>query len=82
MSHVNIVTLDTNRNIDEAMVGAKAVGLSLLKKIGLTVPRFFCITTVAFREHLEANKLVGKIETIEKTSASCYDILHKDSTNA
>ncbi|MBN2455730.1 MAG: PEP/pyruvate-binding domain-containing protein [Sedimentisphaerales bacterium] len=64
MSHVNIVTLDTHQNIDETMVGAKAVGLARLKKIGLTVPRFFCITTTAFREHLEANELVGKIESV------------------
>jgi pyruvate,water dikinase len=59
-----VVSLDVIRNIDEAMVGVKAMSLCRMSRIGLKVPPFFCIRAIAFREHLEANGIIGRIESV------------------
>jgi pyruvate,water dikinase len=63
MSEVKVVPLDVNQNVDERTVGPKAASLFRMMQIGLTVPPGFCITEAAFREHLQANKLIAKIES-------------------
>ncbi len=52
-------------------VGAKALSLARMDRIGLPVPPGFCITAQAYREHLKLNNLVGRIEsTVERLSKS------------
>jgi len=63
MNQTKVIFLDIANNINEVAVGAKAINLVHLKRFGFPVPDGFCITKAAFREHLEANKLVGKIES-------------------
>ena len=48
---------------DVASAGAKALSLARLRRIELAVPQSFCITATAFRKHLEANELDGKIKS-------------------
>jgi phosphohistidine swiveling domain-containing protein len=53
--------------IDETAVGPKAASLVHLSRIGLAVPKGFCITGTAFREHLEKNNLTVRIKSaVEK----------------
>jgi pyruvate,water dikinase len=44
-------------------VGAKALSLARMDRIGLPVPPGFCVTAPAYRRHLEINNLVGRIES-------------------
>ena len=62
-SSVKVVPLDASTNVSESMVGAKALSLDRMKRIGLAVPPGFCIAATAFRGHVEANELAGKIES-------------------
>jgi phosphoenolpyruvate synthase/pyruvate phosphate dikinase len=57
------------------MVGPKAMSLIHLGRIGLTVPPGFIITALAFREHLEQNKLLTRLNT-------AVDELAKTESNA
>ena len=63
MSQVRIVPLDTTRHVDTKAIGPKALSLIRLGRLGITVPAGFCITTRAFREHLEQNNLHDQIKT-------------------
>jgi len=58
-----IISLHKIKESDLPQVGCKALSLARMKKIGLTVPPGFCLTAMAFREHMEANELVGKVES-------------------
>ena len=62
MSQVRIVPLDTTRNIDKTTIGPKALSLIRLGRIGIAVPAGFCITAVAFREHMEQNNLLTRLK--------------------
>ena len=54
-------------------VGAKALSLARMDRIGATVPPGFCVTALAYREHLKTNNLVDRIEsTIEKLSNASH----------
>ena len=64
MSQPPIVPLDATSNIDVAAVGPKAASLIKLNRIGLAVPSGFCIVASVYREHLEANGLVSRIESV------------------
>ena len=44
-------------------VGAKALSLARMDRIGLPVPPGFCVTAPAYRRHLKLNNLVGRIES-------------------
>jgi pyruvate,water dikinase len=44
-------------------VGAKALSLARMDRIGLPVPPGFCVTAPAYHRHLEINNLVGRIES-------------------
>ena len=63
ISKVKIIPLNTIRYLDEAIVGAKAMSLCRMSQIGLKVPSGFCIMATAFREYLEVNELVSKVES-------------------
>jgi phosphohistidine swiveling domain-containing protein len=58
VSRTTVVSLDAAQHIDEATVGPKAMSLTRLNRIGLTIPRGFCITAPVLQEHLERNNLV------------------------
>ena len=62
MSQVRIVPLDTTRHIDKTAIGPKALSLIRLSRIGIAVPAGFCITAVAFREHMEQNNLLARLK--------------------
>ncbi len=71
ISKVKIIPLNTIRYLDEAIVGAKAMSLCRMNQIGLKVPSGFCIMATAFREYLEANELVSKVEsTLDKLNSA------------
>ena len=52
------------RPSDKSLVGPKAASLCALRRLGLRVPPCFFLTTVAFREHLDANKLRPRIASL------------------
>ena len=57
-----IIPLDGIKDCDQSVVGAKAVGLARLKRLGLPVPNAFCIAAGAYRTHinsLSANAVVN-----------------------
>jgi len=56
-----VIPLEAIQDADISVVGAKALSLARMKRIGLAVPPGFCITEAAFREHLELNNLVSRI---------------------
>ncbi len=60
---INVVSLDTIKNVDEDMIGIKTMSLCRMSQIGLKVPFGFCIMATAFRQYLEANELIGKVES-------------------
>jgi phosphohistidine swiveling domain-containing protein len=63
MSQARVVPLDVTQSIDRTAVGCKAMSLVRLNRIGLPVPPGFCVLGTAFREHLEANGLITRIES-------------------
>jgi len=78
VSQAKVISLDASQSIDETMVGGKAMSLCRMKRVGLPVPRGFCITAAAFREHLESNNLVGQI----KTAADKLNLASVENSNA
>lgn len=67
MSRITIVSLDATQHIDQATIGPKAMSLIRLNRIGLTVPRGFCIPAIVCQEHLERNDLIAYVEaTVDK----------------
>lgn len=58
MSRTTVVSLDATQHIDETAIGPKAMSLIRLRRIGLAVPRGFCVTATVLQEHLERNNLV------------------------
>jgi pyruvate,water dikinase len=46
---------------DRSLIGSKAAGLCAVRGLGLAVPPGFCVTTVAFRAHLETHRLDTQI---------------------
>ena len=63
MSQARVVPLDATQSIDRTAVGPKAMSLVRMNQIGLPVPPGFCVLGAAFREHLEANGLITRIES-------------------
>ncbi|NIP28612.1 MAG: hypothetical protein GWN67_28135 [Phycisphaerae bacterium] len=62
-----VTLLKTIQDDHISAVGAKALSLARMGRIGLTVPPGFCITAHAYREHLKLNNLLGRIEsTVER----------------
>ena len=46
---------------DTALVGSKAVNLARISRIGLSVPTGFCITGLAYREHISRSPVVSRL---------------------
>jgi pyruvate,water dikinase len=57
-----ILSLDGITDSDQSIVGAKAVGLWHLKRLGLPVPDAFCIAANAYRLHIGAASLKAMID--------------------
>lgn len=70
MGEIEFIFLDVARTIDEKAVGAKAISLIRLKRIGLSVPAGFCITEAVFRQHLQQNNLTGRLKSVVDTLAT------------
>jgi len=62
MSQTRIVSLDAARDVDETLIGPKAMSLVRLRCIGLPVPAGFCIAATVLQEHLERNNLVSRVK--------------------
>ncbi|MGV8121071.1 MAG: PEP/pyruvate-binding domain-containing protein [Candidatus Xenobiia bacterium LiM19] len=63
-SHPFILSLESISEKDACIVGPKAFGIARLMKLGLPVPGGFCVTTEAYREHLEkcrAESLINEL---------------------
>jgi phosphohistidine swiveling domain-containing protein len=58
-----IISLKEIRDRHLPLVGSKAFGLARLKQIGLMVPPGLCLTSTAFREHVESNEVSIKIQS-------------------
>jgi phosphohistidine swiveling domain-containing protein len=61
LSQVKLLSLKEVRSTDEAIIGPKAMSLARLIQLGIKVPPDFCITAAVFREHLEQNNLLNRI---------------------
>ena len=61
MDQARIVWLNARADTDSEAIGPKAASLVRLSRIGLTVPAGFCITTDAYREHVETNGILRQI---------------------
>ncbi|MHC4603759.1 MAG: PEP/pyruvate-binding domain-containing protein, partial [Planctomycetota bacterium] len=59
-----VIPLEAIQDADISAVGAKALSLTRMDRIGLPVPPGFCITETAFQEHLELNNLVSHIRSV------------------
>ena len=53
-----VIPLADIKDCDESAVGAKALGLARMDRIGLSVPAGFCVTAAAYHEHLKCNDIV------------------------
>lgn len=59
-----VILLEAIQDTGISAVGAKALSLARMSRIGLPVPPGFCITAAAFREHLELNNLISRIKSM------------------
>jgi phosphohistidine swiveling domain-containing protein len=53
-----VINLDSLRGDDSALVGSKALSLIKLNRLGFNVPAGFCVTSIAYREHLKTNGMI------------------------
>lgn len=53
-----VIPLADIKDCDESAVGAKAIGLARMGRIGLSVPAGFCVTAAAYHEHLKCSDIV------------------------
>jgi hypothetical protein len=78
VNQVKVVSLDDVLSSAEQAVGPKAMSLVRLSRIGLAVPPGFCITANAFREHLEQNKLLTRLQnTVDELKKSSQQAKEK-----
>ena len=56
-----VIPLTAIKDGDRSAVGAKALGLARMSRIGLSVPAGFCVTAAAFHEHLKRNNLTPQL---------------------
>ncbi|UCD49180.1 MAG: hypothetical protein JSW27_16805 [Phycisphaerales bacterium] len=65
MTDKAVIWLDSRLPLSQmSLVGPKAAGLCTLRGLGLAVPSGFCLTTVAFRERLDAHGLGAQIVSL------------------
>jgi phosphohistidine swiveling domain-containing protein len=74
-----VILLKAIQDNHVSAVGAKALSLARMDRIGLPVPPGFCITAAAFREHLKTNNLISRIES---TAEKLRDAPHADKKTA
>lgn len=56
-----IIRLEAIEDHDVAFVGAKALNLARMSRIGLPVPPGFCVTGAAYQQHLSSGNLTPEI---------------------
>ncbi len=56
-----VIRLEAIEDHNVALVGAKALNLARMSRIGLPVPPGFCITGAAYRQHLNSGDLTSQI---------------------
>jgi pyruvate,water dikinase len=56
-----VIPLADIKDCDESAVGAKAIGLARMGRIGLSIPTGFCVTAAAYREHLNCNDIMPRL---------------------
>ncbi len=56
-----VIDLDSIQNNYLTLVGSKAENLFKLRRIGFNVPEGFCVTGIAYTEHLNTNKITDKL---------------------
>lgn len=69
-----ILSLESISEKDACIVGPKAMGIAGLIKLGLPVPGGFCVTTEAYREHLEkcgADSLINTLQDGNRKAVLC-----------
>jgi len=54
-----VIPLADIKDCDESAIGAKAIGLARMGRIGLSVPAGFCVTADAYHEHLKRNNILS-----------------------
>lgn len=59
-----IISLDGITDSDQPIVGAKATGLSRLKRLGLPVPDAFCVAANAYETHINSPSLKAVIDDV------------------
>ncbi len=64
MEEARVVPFRDWRRTDSPRLGGKATGLVLLRESGCSVPDAFCVTTAAFRAHLDRASVGGDVEKI------------------
>lgn len=69
-SVASILALESVSEKDASLVGPKALGVARLMKLGLPVPGGFCVTTEAYRRHLEKCQVSSLINELNGGSAS------------
>ncbi|MHC4574212.1 MAG: PEP/pyruvate-binding domain-containing protein [Planctomycetota bacterium] len=57
-----LIPLQVIQDADAAAVGAKALSLVRLNRIGFAVPPGFCITAAAYRQHLDRGEILLKLK--------------------
>ncbi len=57
----SVIRLESIQDDDTAIVGSKAVNLARLSHIGLSVPSGFCITGLAYREHISGSPVALRL---------------------
>ncbi len=58
-----VIALNTTGHIDEDAIGSKAMELVRMSRTGLAVPPGYCVTKIAFQEHLEQNNLIPRLRS-------------------
>jgi len=57
-----VIPLEAIQDTDADAVGAKALSLARMNRIGLSVPAGFCVTGAAYREHLSCAEIMPKLK--------------------
>jgi phosphoenolpyruvate synthase/pyruvate phosphate dikinase len=66
-----VIPLADIKDGDEFAVGAKALGLARMDRIGLSVPAGFCVTATAYHEHLNRNNIMPRLAADLAPASSC-----------
>lgn len=57
-----VIPLEAIQDTDADAVGAKALSLARMNRIGFSVPAGFCVTGAAYREHISCGRIMPKLK--------------------